>query len=250
MARILAATSETVTLPEEYKDFDNVFSTENAGHLPFHKDHDHAIDLVDGKQRSYGPIYSLSENELSILSTCIDKNLAKRFIRPSKSPAGAPVLFVPKPNRGFRLYVDYRGLNNLTIKNWYPFSLVGESLDRLVRAKQYTKLDLSDAYYRIRIKKEDKWKTAFWTRHGCFMYSVMLFGFANSLATFQSYINKCLAKKLDVFCIVYLDNIHIFINEKWAKHEEAVRWLLEQLQKYDLYTNLKNTVSVMMRYIF
>ena len=84
-----------------------------------HKDHDHAIDLVDDKQPPYGPIYSLSENELSILRAYIDKNLANGFIRPSKSPADAPILFVPKTNGGLRLCVDYRGLNNLTIKNQY-----------------------------------------------------------------------------------------------------------------------------------
>ena len=135
--------------------------------------------------------------------------------------------------------MDYPGLNNLAIKNRYPLSLVSKSLDRLGRAKQYTKLDLSDAYYRIRIKKDDKWKTAFRTQIARYKYSVMPFGLANAPATFQSYIHECLAEKLDVFCIVYLDDILILTNEKRAKREEAIRWLLEKLQKHDLYTNLK-----------
>ncbi len=139
-----------------YNDFEYVFSTENAGHQSFHKDHDHAIDLIDGKQPLYGPIYSLSENELLILQTYIANNLANRFIRPSKFLAGAPILFVPKPNGDLWLYVDYLGLNNLTIKNRYLLPLVGKFLDRLDRAKQYIKLDLTDAYYRIRIKKGEK----------------------------------------------------------------------------------------------
>ena len=112
-----------------------------------HEDHDHAIDLVEDKQQPYGPIYSLSKNELFILRAYIDKNLANRFIRLSKSPAWAPILFLPKPNRGLRLCVDYRGFNNLTIKNWYYLSLVGKSFDRLSRAKQFTKLDLTDVYH-------------------------------------------------------------------------------------------------------
>ena len=94
--------------------FEDVFL---AGHLPPHKDHDHAIGLVDGKQPLYGPIYSLSENELSILRAYINRNLANGFIRPSKSSADAPIFFTPKPNGTLRLCVDYRGLNNLTIKN-------------------------------------------------------------------------------------------------------------------------------------
>ena len=239
IARISSATTEPVKIPEAYNDFEDVFSTKNAGHLPVHEDHDHAIDLVDDKQPPYGPIYSLSENELSILRAYIDKNLANGFIRPSKSPAGAPILFVSKPNGGLRLYVDYRGLNNLTIKNRYTLSLVGESLDRLGRAKEFTKLDFTDPYYRIRIKKGDEWKTAFRTRYGHYEYCVMPFGLANAPATFQSYINKCLAEKLDVFTIVYLDDILIYTNEKGAKHEEAVKWVLGQLQKYGLYANLK-----------
>ena len=135
MAQISSATAKPVTIPEAYKDFEDVFSTKKTGHLPLHEDYNHAIDLVDDKQPSYGPIYSLSKNELSILWTYIEKNLANGFIRPSKSPAGAPILFVSKPNRGLRLCVDYRGLNNLTIKNRYPLFLVGKSLDRLGQAK-------------------------------------------------------------------------------------------------------------------
>ena len=130
-----------------------MFPVKNAGHLPPHKDYNHTIDLVDGKQSPYGPIYSLSENEFSILGAYIDKNLANGLIRPSKSPLCAPILFVPKPNGGLQLCVDYRSFNNLTIKNRYPLPLVDESLDRLSQAKQFTKLDFTDAYYWICIKK-------------------------------------------------------------------------------------------------
>ena len=80
---------------------------------------------------------------------------------------------------------------------------------------------------------------AFRTRYRHYKYCVMPFGLSNAPATFQSYINKCLVEKLDVFVIVYLDDILIYTNEKGAKHKEAVRWVLEQLQKYSLYANLK-----------
>ncbi len=227
MTRISTATAKTVTLSEVYNDFEDVFSIDNAGHLPLNEDHDHAIDLINGKQPPYEPIYSLSKNELSIFQTYIDKNLAHGFIRLSKSSAGAPSLFVPKHNGGLRLYVDHRSLNNPTIKNRYSLLLVGKSLDRLGQARKYTKLDLTDAYYRIRIKKKDEWKTAFQTRYDHYEYCVMPFGLANAPATFQSYINQCLAEKLDIFCIIYLDDIVIYTSEKEAEHEEAVRWVLE-----------------------
>ena len=124
--------------------------------LPRHCSSDHAIDLEEGKQKPYGPIYSLRPVELKTLKTYIQINLANGFIRPSKSPVGAPILFSRKKDGNLRLCVDYPGLNNLTIKNRYPFSLIGESLNRLGRAKRFTQLDLTNAYYRMRIREGDE----------------------------------------------------------------------------------------------
>ncbi len=111
----------------------------------------HAIELVEGKQLFYGPIYSLGQVELETMKAYIEIHLKTGFIRPSKSPAKAPILFDKKPNGSFCLYVDYRGLNNLTIKNQYPLPLIGKFLNRLGRAKQFTQLDLTSAYHRMRI---------------------------------------------------------------------------------------------------
>ncbi len=144
------------------------------------------------------------------MKTYIKNNLANGFIRPSKSPAGAPILFDKKPDASLRLCMDYRGLNNLTIKNRYPLPLVGESLDRIGRARRFTQIDLTNAYHRMRIREGDEWKTAFRTRYSHFEYQVMPFGLTNAPATFQGYINKILAEKLDVFVIVYLDDILIY----------------------------------------
>lgn len=154
--QISTAIAQWVILREAYKNFKDVFSIENAGYLTPHKDHDHAIDLIDNKQPPYGPIYQLSKKELSIFWAYIDKYLANRFIKPSKSVANTPIFFISKPNRGLRLCVNYQGLNNLIIKNWYPLLLVDKSLDRLGQAKQFTKLDQIDIYYWIRIKKGNK----------------------------------------------------------------------------------------------
>ena len=104
--------------------------------------------------------------------------------------------------------------NNLMIKNQYPLSLIGEALDRLGRAKRFTQLDLTNAYHRMRIREGNKWKTAFKTRYGHFKWQVMLFGLSNAPASFQGYINKILAKKLDVFVIVYLDDILIYTEDE------------------------------------
>ena len=148
----------------EYSDFADVFSLDLASKLPEHTEiNDHIIKLVDSQQPPYGPIYSLGLVELEILKAYIETNLANEFIRPFKSPAGALILFDQKSDSSLRLCVNYRSLNNLTIKNWYPLLLIEESLDRLGRARRFTQLDLISAYYRMRIRKGDEWKIAFRT---------------------------------------------------------------------------------------
>ena len=142
--------------------FTDVFPKESAAVLPEHIEiNTHAINLEEGKQPLYEPIYSLGPLELKTLKTYIETNLANSFIHPSKSPAGAPILFDKKPDGSFRLCVDYWGLNNITIKNQYLLLLVGESLDRLGRTKQFIQLDLTGVYHQMRIKEGDIWKTAF-----------------------------------------------------------------------------------------
>ena len=108
-AKVAALTSEETRIPAEYSNFSNVFSSDSAAELPEHTGiNDHPIDLLDNKQLPYGPIYSLGPVKLEMLKTYIKANLASGFIRPSKSLAGAPILFVQKKNISLRLCVDYR----------------------------------------------------------------------------------------------------------------------------------------------
>lgn len=160
-ALIWAIINKTVVFPKDYKNFETVFSVKNAGYLPLHKYHNNAIDLIDGKKFLYKPIYSLSKNELLILLAYIYKNLTNTFIRPFKFSFGSFILFMSKPNKGLWLCVDYWGLNNITIKNWYLFLLVSKYLDRLGQVKQFTKLDFTDTYYQILIKKTTNRKPHF-----------------------------------------------------------------------------------------
>ena len=126
----LIAEEAPTKVPAEYSDFADVFSADLASELPEHTGiNDHAIELVEGQQPPYGPIYSLGPVELETLKAYIETNLANGFIRPSKSPAGAPILFDRKSNGSLRLCVDYQDLNNFTIKNRYPLPLIGKSLD-------------------------------------------------------------------------------------------------------------------------
>ena len=135
--------------------------------------------------------------------------------------------------------MGYWSLNNIPIKNRYPLLLIGESLDPLGRAKRSIQLDLTNAYHWIRICEGNEWKTAFRTQYGHFKYQVMPFGLSNASAIFQRYINKILAEKLDIFVIVYLNNIQIYIEDPGQLHFEAVHWVLDQFWKYSFFVNLK-----------
>ena len=155
--QIALLVAKEVQIPSEYLDFSDVFSKKKALILlKATKLNQYVIKLQEGQQPSYGPIYSLGPVELKTLKTYIETDLANDFIQPSKSPAGVLILFVRKPDSSLCLYVDYRGFNNLIIKNWYPLSLIGKSLDRLGRAKRFTQLNLTSAYYQMRIKEGNK----------------------------------------------------------------------------------------------
>ena len=146
----------------------------------------------------------MSPVELETLKTYVDDYLDKGFIRPSQSPCGAPILFVKKADGSLRLCVDYRGLNKITKKNRYPLPLIGEMLDRISRAKIFTKFDVRDGYHRLRMKDGEEWKTAFRCRYGLFEYTAMPFGLCNAPGTFQHYMNDTFRDMLDKFLIVYI----------------------------------------------
>ena len=163
----------------------------------------------------------MSPTELDALRVYLDKAIEAGIIQKSISPAASPVMFVPKADGSLQLVVDYRRLNDITIKNCYPLPLISDMLDRLQGAKMFTKLDCKDAYNRVRIKGRDKWKTAFCTQFGLFEYLAMPFGLTNAPATFQAFIDKALGKFLDIIVVVYLDDILIFSKDE-TKHEEHV----------------------------
>ena len=224
----------TDSLPSKYEDFKDVFEKKNVDHLPEHRLYDCPIDLQEGVNPPFGPIYGLSEPELQALRTYLDENLEKGFIQPSKSPAGAPILFVKKKDGSLRLCVDYRGLNKITVRNRYPLPLIPELLDRLRTGKIFSKIDLWGAYNLVRIKPGDEWKTAFRTRYGHFEYKVMPFGLTNAPTVFQHMMNDIFREYLDHFVVIYLDDILVF-SSNIKEHTRHVRLVLAKLREHGLY---------------
>jgi transposase InsO family protein len=226
---------EPAEVPECLRAYEDVFSLDKAAELaPLRGADDHAIETTGDVPP--GRLYQMSAKELAVLREYLDKALVHGHIRHSVSPAGAPVLFVPKKDGSLRLCVDYRGLNKVTRKNRLALPLISEVLDQLSGARLFTKLDLKDAYHRIRVREGDEWKTAFRTKYGHFEYVVMPFGLANAPATFQAYINKALHGLVDQICVVYLDDIMIYSRTE-EEHAEHVRLVLERLRGHQLYAN-------------
>ena len=143
------------------------------------------------------------------------------FIQPSKSPFGAPILFVKKKDGTMRMCVDYRALNDITIKNSYPLPRVDELFDQLQGAQYFSKIDLRSGYHQIRIEPEDVPKTAFRTRYGHFEFLVLPFGLTNAPATFMHLMQQTFRAQLDSFVIVFLDDILIY-SRTLEEHERHV----------------------------
>nr|GEY26615.1 putative reverse transcriptase domain-containing protein [Tanacetum cinerariifolium] len=161
----------------------------------------------------------------------------KGFIRPSSSPWGAPVLFVQKKDVSFRICIDYRELNKLTVKNRYPLPRIDDLFDQLQGSSIYSKIDLRSGYHQVRVREQDILKTTFRTRYGHYEFQVMPFRLTNALAVFMDLMNRVCKPYLEKFVIVFIDDILIYSkNEK--EHEEHLKAILRLPKEEKLYAKL------------
>ena len=177
-------TLEVRRLFELLKNYENCFDFKNAEILFEHENENHVINLMLDAEPLYEPLYILSEIELDVLKNYLLKNLTLSRIREFTNRASASMLFVLKKNNNLRFCVDYRELNALIIKNKCLFSLIDETLNRLMSAAYFIKLDFKNAYHRIKICKNDKWMMTFRIRYDHFEYAIMPFELINVSATF------------------------------------------------------------------
>lgn len=222
------------SVPPEYMDLKPVFSKSKASSLPPHRPYDCAINLLPGTTPPRGGLYSLSRPETEAMNKYIQESLAAGIIRPSSSPAGAGFFFVGKKDGSLRPCIDYRGLNEITVKNRYPLPLMSSAFELLQDAKVFTKLDLRNAYHLVRIRDGDEWKTAFNTTSGHYEYLVMPFGLTNAPAVFQSLVNDVLRDMLNQYVFVFLDDILIF-SKSLTEHVVHVRKVLKRLLENQLF---------------
>lgn len=227
-------------LPLQYRDYAQLFSKADSDTLPLRKPYDHNIILTKPELPPLEPLRRQSTDELRETKKYILANLHKGFIEPSAAPYAAPILFVKKANGSLRFCVDYRKLNELTRKDPYPLPLIDEIMGRISQAKIFTKLDIQQAFHRIRMAKESEDLTTFRTRYGMYKYKVMPFGLTNGPATYQRFMNDILLEYLDDFCSVYLDDILIFSNNP-LEHELHVGKVLAVLAAHGLQVDIKKS---------
>ncbi|GJT96059.1 putative reverse transcriptase domain-containing protein [Tanacetum coccineum] len=215
------------------RDFTEVFPEDFPG-LPPTRQVEFQIDLVPGAASVAQAPYRLAPSEIKELSEQLKELSGKGFIRPSSSPWGAPVLFVKKKDGSFRMCIDYRELNKLTVKNRYPLPRIDDLFDQLQGSSVYSKIDLRSGYHQLRFREEYIPKTAFRTRYGHYEFQVMPFGLTNAPAIFIDLMNRVCKPYRDKFVIVFIDDILIYLKNK-QEHEEHLKLILELLKKEELY---------------
>ncbi|GJU95006.1 putative reverse transcriptase domain-containing protein [Tanacetum coccineum] len=215
------------------QEFPEVFPEDLPG-IPPTRQVEFRIDLVPGATPVARAPYRLAPSEMKELAEQLQELTDKGFIRPSSSPWGAPVLFVKKKDGSFRMCIDYRELNKLTVKNRYPLPRIDDLFDQLQGSSIYSKIDLRSGYHQLRVREEDIPKTAFRTRYGHYEFQVMSFGLTNAPAVFMDLMNRVCKPYLDKFVIVFIDDILIYSKSK-KEHEEHLRQILKLLKKEELY---------------
>jgi hypothetical protein len=159
------------------------------------------------------------------------------LIVPSNSPFASPVLPVQKKDGTWCFCIDYRRLNDITVKNRYPMPILDEILDELAGTQYFTKLDMRSSYHQVRMKSEDEYRTAFKTHQGHYQFRVMPFGLTNAPANFWGLMNEVLAPFLRKFVLVFLDDILIY-SPTLEEHIVHLTQVLEQLREHQLYMKM------------
>ncbi|GJS28709.1 putative reverse transcriptase domain-containing protein, partial [Tanacetum coccineum] len=214
-------------------DFSEVFPEDLPG-LPPMRQVEFQIDLVPSGAPVARASYRLAPLKLQELSTQLQELSDKGFIRPIFLPWGAPVLFVKKKDGSFRMCIDYRELNKLTVKNRYPLLIIDDLFDQLQGSRVYSKIKLRSGYHQLRVREEGIPKTAFRTRYGHYEFQVMPFGLTNAPTVFMDLMNRVCKPYLDKFVIIFIDDILIYSKSE-EEHAEHLKLILELLKKEELY---------------
>lgn len=218
------------------REFPDVFPDDFSGDL-IDKEIEFTIEVLLGTQPVSKAPYRMAPTELKKLKVQLQELLDKKFIRPSTSPWGAPVLFMKKIDGLLRLCIDYRELNKVTVKKIYPLPRIDDLFDQLQGAQVFSKIDLRSGYHQLKVKPGDIEKTAFRTRYGHYEFLVMPFRVTNAPTAFMDLMNRIFKPFLDEFVVVFIDDILIYSKNR-EEHERHLRIALQALREQKLYAKL------------
>ncbi|MCO5591194.1 hypothetical protein L7F22_045175 [Adiantum nelumboides] len=228
--------NERTEFLEKYND---CFTESLLDRLPPERPKDHRIDLIPGSSPPNQPPYRVSLSQQEEIMKQVTELLEKGLIRPSSSPYCSLFLLVQKKDGTFRMCVDYRSLNKITIKNRFLIPRIDDILDKLQGSCTFSRIDLKSGYHQIRIALEDVHKTAFRTTFGIYEFLVMLFGLTNAPASFNRMMDR-IFRPYRKFTGVFFDDILVF-SETEEEHKKHLDIVFQELRKNELHINAKKS---------
>ena len=213
--------------------FRRVYKKKSDKVLP-HSKYDHKIELVNrGKNHGQTALCSMSKPQPEFVKNFLEENLKKNFIKASRASCLSLILLAKKPGGDIRFCVDYRKLNELTKKDTYPIPLIAETLAQLKEAKVFTKIDIRQAFHKLRMSASSKNLTTMATRFGAFKWKVLPFGLTVGPASWQRFINNVLWEYLNKFYTAYIDDIFIY-SQNLQDHKEHMCLVLAKLCEFGI----------------